>query len=383
MQNIECAAQYKVQDKLTSRIVSIDALRGIIAVIMALDHMRSTIHSFPYSPTDLTHTTFLIFMTRWITHFCAPVFIFLAGVSIFLSEQRGRTKKEMVKYLISRGIILILLDVVFVSRFITSSLTDIDLGVLWAIGVSMIIFSGLIWLSKKYIFVFGVIIVVAHNLLNGINISRSSNFHFIWSIFHSPDIFNLPYGIDIQVTYCLIPWVGVMALGYVFGQLMVLEQTKRSKILIYIGLGITCSFFVLRGLNLYGDPTPWTLQKNSLFTILSFINCEKYPASLLYLFMTLGPSILILGLLDKKLPRVLQPVLVFGREPLRFYLLHMLMIGVFIGLNIMIVLILNGGHAPKSDFIHHGLMGVYLGWIFIVVSLYPLFKRGFKKKEKA
>jgi uncharacterized membrane protein len=247
----------------------------------------------------------------------------------------------------------------------------------------MILLSGLIWLSQKYIFIFGIIVVIGHNLLDGIKISKSSGLHFIWSVLHSPDTFNLPYGIDIHVTYCVIPWVGVMALGYVFGKLMLLEQAKRSKILICTGFVITLSFFMLRGLNLYGDPTPWVLQKNNLFTILSFINCEKYPPSLLYLLMTLGPSVLVLGLLDKKLPIFLQPVLVFGREPLRYYLLHMLMIGVFIGLNVLVVLILNGGNVPKSDFIRHGLPVVYLGWIFIVVSLYPRFKRGFKKKQKA
>lgn len=365
--------QSNIHSNKTSRIPSIDCLRGIVAVIMALDHIRSTIHNVYYSPTDLTQTSAFLFMTRWITHFCAPIFIFLAGISVFLALQKGKTKKQMSKYLFKRGIMLIVLDITFVSIVMTGSLSNIYLQVLWVIGISMIILSGLIWLKDKYILALSFIMIIGHNLLDSINIQQSNVLSFIWSLLHSPQHFLLPVNFNIYVKYPIIPWIGVMALGFVFGKLMLIEKEKRSQIMIKIGIATIFSFFLIRGLNIYGDPSPWEVQKNYIFTILSFINCEKYPSSLSYLLMTLGPGILLLGLLDKKIPNIFRPVIVFGKEPLRYYTLHMMMIGIFMALNVFIVFVLNMGQMPSGDYIHHSLKIVYLEWVCMVIILYWFF----------
>ncbi len=363
---------------LTSRIESIDCLRGIVAAIMTLDHVRGTIHNVGYAPTDLVHTSVILFITRWITHFCAPIFVFLAGVSIYLSLKRGKTKKEMSKHLINRGIKLIFLDIAFVSVVMTGSLGNIYLQVLWVIGLSMIILAGLIWIKDTYVLALGLIMVVGHNIFDFISIKNSTS--FICSILHYPQTFDLPMGISINIKYTLIPWLGVMALGYVFGKLMNLEQERRSKIFVKMGLVLTIGFFLLRGLNIYGDPNPWNIQKKYVFTVLSFLNTQKYPPSLSYLLMTLGPGILTLGIFEKKLPNIMRPFMVFGREPLRYYTLHMMMIGIFMGLNVVLVFILSNGNMPTGNHLYHSLPIVYLEWVLIVGVLYFIFV---KKERKS
>lgn len=371
-----------VQNKKSYRIESIDCLRGLVGVLMVLDHIRGSIHNASFSPTDLTQTGVLLFITRWITHFCAPVFVFLAGMSIYLSLQRGKTKKEMTIHLAKRGIMLIALDIFYVSTVMTGSLGNIHLQVLWTWGISMFVLAILIWFNDKYILSFALIMIIGHNILDSIKIYTSNHVSFFWSILHVPELYKLPAGINLYVDYPLIPWIGVMALGYVFGKIIKKDKEISSKWFIRIGLILIGAFLFIRYINGYGNLKPWNIQKNNVFTFLSFINCEKYPPSLAFLLMTLGPALLTLGLLQKNVPKLLKPVLVFGREPLQLYILHMMMIGVFIGLETIVACILNSGKLPQKDFIHNGLPIVYLGWIFIVVSLYFLFKRKEKKKRK-
>ena len=323
-------------DANNSRLLSVDCLRGIIMVIMALDHVREYWHDTPLSITDPAHTTFALFMTRWITGFCAPTFVFLAGVGAYLSVIRGKTKKQLFNYLLTRGFVLILLEVFYLSKILSIPAkinfqsmkiplpsNMILLEVIWVLGCSMIILAALIWLPDFLIFIFSIVMILGHNALDGIKITSPVGAKYLWNFLHDPTLIPFSHSTVILIVYPLIPWIGVMALGYLFGKLFLREQTERSRLFIRIGAILTLLFIVLRAINIYGDPQPWAIQKGGIFTVLSFLNCQKYPPSLLYLLMTLGPIIIILGLLEKKIPRILTTTITFGRVPLFYFLVHL------------------------------------------------------------
>ena len=369
-----------------TRLQSIDILRGAIMIIMALDHVRDYVSrdAQHFRPDDLTQTTAALFFTRWITHFCAPVFMLLAGAGAFLWQQRGRTKGELSRFLITRGLWLIFLDLTFVrcfGFFFTFDYGVIVLLVIWALGASMIALAALIYLPQRLLLAVSLLMIFLHDLTDGVRAGQFGGWAWLWDILHQQGAF--PLGGHTMVTaYPLVPWIGVMSAGYCFGQLFLLEADHRRRILLRLGTAITLAFVLVRAINIYGDPRPWTAQKSTVFTVLSFLNCAKYPPSLDYLLMTLGPAILVLGLIEHVRVGPSNPLLVFGRVPMFYYVLHLPLIhavaALIAGIQFHDLAFLfkhplpTAGGDPKTfpaDY-GFGLPGVYLAWFLIVVALY-------------
>ena len=367
------------------RITSIDFLRGAIMIIMALDHVRDYLYSgsFYYDPLDLDKTSGALFFTRWITHFCAPVFMLLAGTSAFIMSQK-KTKKELSAFLLKRGLWLVFLEMIVMNFgwnfniqfpvffFIT----------IWALGVSMIVLAGLIHLPKKIILAFCIILVAGHNLLDGVHITGNTLPAFGWSILHEQQFFTW-HSEMLLVGYPVIPWIGVMPLGYLMGEWYAAgyNAEKRKKNLLMLGTAAIVLFIILRYSNLYGDPVKWTTQKNPFYTFLSFIKVNKYPPSLLYILIMLGPSLLFLAVTEKLNEAVVKVVSVYGRVPMFYYILHIYVIH--------LVALVASALTPGQDWsiwllkepiwFTKDLQGygfslpvAYLFWIVIVAALYPL-----------
>jgi uncharacterized membrane protein len=284
-----------------ARLDAVDLLRGIVMVIMVIDHTRDFVHgpALRYDPTDLASTSFAIFMTRWITHFCAPVFVFLAGVSAYLQTMRGKSTPDLSRFLLTRGIWLIAVEVFVLHVLIWFSLDFSFVGplqVIWAIGWSMIALAALVYLPVRAIAVFGIAMIALHNTLDGVTSQA-----FAWMVLHQAGTVMLTAsGPLVWVQYPLVPWIGVMAAGYAFGALYELEAARRNRIIRRLGLLLIAAFVVTRAMNIYGDPSPWSVQPTALFTALSFINTTKYPPSLLYLLMTLGPALVALAWFESR-----------------------------------------------------------------------------------
>ena len=394
------------------RLDSIDLLRGIVMVIMMLDHTRDFVHSgaFQFDPTDLKQTTIPLFFTRWITHYCAPVFVFLAGTGAYLQFMRGKSKSELSKFLLTRGLWLIVLELTAVRFGVFFNFDYRFLGflqVIWVIGVSMIVLAALIYLPLKLIGVFGVAMIFLHNLLDRFQVAGWQGPGTpvpgfgakLWILLHQPftlfPVVSFPSPV-VMVVYNIIPWVGVMAAGYAFGSLYRLDVARRRRVLLAMGAGATVLFLVLRAINIYGDPSRWSSQKSLSFTVLSFLNTTKYPPSLLFLLMTLGPAMLALALFEsgKDLAGLWSKALVtFGRVPLFFYILQWYTahaIGIIAGL-IAGQPVAWQWESPIDKFSHPPIPGVgfrlwvvYLCWIAGVALLYPLCKwfAGLKARRK-
>jgi uncharacterized membrane protein len=348
-------------------------------VLMALDHTRDFFTNVSYNPLDLTQTSPALFLTRWITHLCAPVFIFLAGTGAFLSEARGKTRRDLSVFLITRGLWLVLLELTYVNWFGWSFYIGFHwfgVQVIWVIGWAMVILAGLIWLPRWAILAIGLGMITLHNAFDSLKPESFGAWSGLWRILHVPEAVEIGPAVKLGVGYPLIPWTGVMTTGYAFGPLLMRDSTTKRKWLLVLGICSIALFVVLRSTNLYGDPHPWSSQKNILFTAFSFVNCQKYPPSLCYLLMTLGPALLLLAVFDRGTPKLLKPLLVFGRVPLFYYLLHLPLIH---GLSIL-VRHLNA--PPEAGF---GLMGVYLFWMAIVALLYLPCRwfSGFKARHRA
>ena len=372
----------------TNRIESIDILRGVVMVIMALDHVRDYFHygSFFIDPTDLETTTPMLFFTRFITHYCAPVFVFLAGSSAFLYGSR-KTKSELFKFLFSRGIWLIFLELV-VNNFIWTfdfSHSFVIFQVIWAIGFSMVCLSFLIYLPKKVLLFLGIFLIAGHNLLDSIVTEGQSLQSIIWYVLHQEQLLVINPNQLIVLKYPVIPWIGIMVLGYLFGTFYQKDYvaTIRKKWLLRLSLGALVIFFVLRGLNIYGDLTPWSVQNTITKTVLSFFNITKYPPSILFICITLGPALLFLHTIESTKNRVTDFFLVFGRVPLFYYFLHVLLIHLLAIGGILIFggnwedMILTADGFLNANLINYGysLPIVYLVWISVVLLLYPLSKK--------
>jgi uncharacterized membrane protein len=368
-------------EKVLPRLDSIDVLRGLVMVLMALDHTRDYFSNVMFDPSDLTKTNSALFLTRWVTHFCAPVFVFLAGTGAFLSTLRGKTQSELARFLLTRGLWLVLLELTVICWLGWNFNFDYHNWqglVIWAIGWSMVALAGLIFLPQRALVVFGLVMILGHNALDKIQPEHFGKLGWLWKILHVPGEMTPASGIQLFVMYPLIPWIGVMAVGFCFGKLLLHEPQRRQKLLFRLGAVLTLSFVILRAVNVYGDPSRWAVQKNWWFTIFSFLNCSKYPPSLLFLLMTLGPALMALAWLDQSSGRWRQPFLIIGRVPMFYYLLHLPLI------HLMAVIFswIRYGHpvealygnpprpAPPSDY-GYNLPIVYLVWIGIVVLLYP------------
>lgn len=288
-------------------------------ILMALDHTRDFFGQTAFSPTDPTQTTIPLFFTRWITHFCAPVFFLLTGTGAYLSLHK-KSRRELSRFLFTRGLWLIFLELTLFRCLGLQFNFDYHLtllDVLWALGWSMIVLSGLVHLPTPVVTAFGVVMIAGHNLLDPIQSSNP-----VWSILHSLNFIVANPQHSVFVAYTLIPWVGVTAAGFGLGQIYDWASDRRRTFLFRTGLGLTAAFVILRSINIYGDPVRWGTQKSASFTVLSFLNTNKYPTSLLFLLMTLGPALLFLWAVDGRTPRFLRPALVLGKVPMFYYLLH-------------------------------------------------------------
>ena len=315
------------------RIASVDLLRGLVIIIMALDHVRDYFSLTAFAPTDLSETSTAFFFTRWITHFCAPVFIFLSGTSAWLyRSNRGVSDAELSRFLISRGLWLVFLEITAISFFWQFAYQVMILQVIWAIGVSMIALGLLVFLPRKIILTIGLAMVLLHNgMLDGVQPAQFGSYYWLWNLLHVSGF--IPFeGMPIQGVYLgypVIPWIGVMAIGYCLGPLLERPAEQRDRQLLIIGLAVTVLFLVLRFFNLYGEPglspadAVWQDHgRGAWFAVLSFLNTTKYPPSLLFLCMTLGPAIVLLSVLERWRGKVAGIVTIYGRVPFLFYVLH-------------------------------------------------------------
>lgn len=358
------------------RIGSVDLLRGLVMVIMALDHTRDFFAAGGVNPRDVADPA--LFLTRWITHFCAPVFVFLAGVSAYLHGARVRSLPDLSRFLATRGLWLILIELTVVRLAWTFSL---DLNyfftqVIFAIGASMIVLSVLIHCQRPMIAAIGLILIAGHNLLDPITAAAFGAAAPVWNVLHEPAM--LQFGaVRWFAVYPLIPWAGVMAAGYALGPVFLRDRQTRARLLVRWGFAVTIGFVALRAINLYGDPAPWTVQPTITATVLSFINCEKYPPSLLYVMMTLGPALLMLAAFESVRGRIADWITVFGRVPFFYYVVHIYFIH---ALAVLFTAIAGGsvgwlfGPFPpdKPESYGIGLAGVYVIWLAVIAALYPL-----------
>jgi uncharacterized membrane protein len=359
-----------------TRLASIDLLRGLVMVVMALDHTRDFFAASGFNPRDVTDPA--LFLTRWITHFCAPTFILLAGISAFLYGT-GRQTGEVSRYLFTRGCWLVLIEVtiVRVGWSFNFHFDHLVLQVIFAIGASMIVLAALIHLPRWAIATVGVVMIAGHNMLDGVKAEQLGAAAPIWNLLHQPGLLDLGTNYKLFVLYPLIPWIGVMATGYSLGPLFTTERGVRVRRLYILGGAITAGFVILRATNLYGDPTPWAVQGDPFATLLSFINCEKYPPSLLYLAMTLGPALLLLAAFERARGIVVDWITTFGRVPFFYYVVHIFLIHalaiVFAWATIGEAPWLLGAFPPQKPAAYGlGLAGVYTVWVLVVIALYPV-----------
>ncbi len=360
------------------RLDAIDIVRGVIMVIMALDHTRDYFAVPGQNPTNLATTTTALFFTRWITHFCAPVFFLLTGTGAYLSL-RKKTTAQLSRFLLTRGLWLIVLEVTvlrFAYQFNVDYRTTL-LIVIWALGWSMIVLSALVWLPMRITAAFGLTVIVLHNTFDSVQGTSA-----LLAFLHGPGfIVNAP-GTQVFVTYALIPWIGVTAAGFALGQIYEWDADRRRAFLLRVGLCMIALFVVLRGVNVYGDPSRWSAQTSALFSVLSFLNTTKYPPSLLFLLMTLGPALLFLRSVDAGAPSWMKPALTIGRVPLFYFILHFTLIHL---LALLTCLVRYGsahwmyespdlGNYPFTAPPGWGysLPVVYLVWAVVVLIMYPL-----------
>ena len=352
-----------------SRITSVDIIRGAVMVLMALDHVRDYVTNQRFRPEDLSRSTAGLFATRWVTHFCAPGFSLLAGVGIGLYLQRRHSATQASRFLWTRGLWLVLLD-------LTVSAIGFQFGfhlipafalVLWALGWSMVVMAAAVYLPKRAILIAAVAMIAGHNLFDGVQAGP------LWTFLHVPG-FMIP-GV-LFIGYPLVPWVAVMALGYVLADVYRWETARRRRFLVQVGLAATTLFVVIRLANGYGDPVPWSAQRSGALTVASFFNTTKYPPSLDYLLMTLGPIMLALGLVEGARGVIANWLTVYGRVPLFYYLGH-----IYVGHVVAICLgLIQGGKLLQIDVVTgtaaipawYGvpLPGVYLAWLLVVVLMY-------------
>jgi len=355
-----------------TRVASIDVLRGLAMVLMALDHVRDFFTNAHFDPLDLTQTTAPLFLTRWITHFCAPTFMLLAGVSAYLTGRRC-SRAELSRFLLTRGLWLVVLEVTLMSLVWTFNLRydhGLFLQVIWALGVSMIVLAALIHLPVGEIAAYSLLIIFGHNLLDDIDPQMFGAWAPLWSLLHICE--PIPHAF---VAYPLVPWIAVMSFGYCIGPLFHLERERRKQWFVSLGAAALTVFVLLRTTNVYGDPADWSLQSTTVRTLLSFVDVQKYPPSLQYLLLTLGAAFLLLAALDSTRGKFSEVLRTFGRVPLFFYVLHIALAHLAAG---VIALAMGYGSALLSDDFMQvpqqwgfGLPVVYLAWLLVIATLYP------------
>ena len=370
-------------DTRTYRINSIDFLRGLIMVVMALDHTRDFFHvtAMTADPLDPSTTTPLLFFTRWITHYCAPGFVFLSGVSAYLASLK-KSRKEASLFLIKRGLWLIIAELTLINFgvFFNPGFNFIMLQVIWAIGCSMILLGIISRISPKLVLALGVLLFFGHNILDYLSLPRTGATGNLWNIFFRANAF-IPLGANhlVGAFYAILPWTGVMFMGYSIGHWFVpaFEAAKRKKLLLITGISLIALFFILRITNLYGDPEDFKSGKNLTTTIYSLLDTNKYPPSLQFLCMTLGPACILLALLEGVRGRVVDFFTVYGKVPFFYYILHFYLLHI-----LAVIVFFATGHTtsqivdPNVPFYFrpqnfgYGLGVVYIIWLSVVLLLY-------------
>jgi uncharacterized membrane protein len=383
---VEAAAIPK-SDRRAYRMSSLDILRGFVIVVMALDHVRDFFMTASVQdPTADPTTGPLLFATRWITHFCAPTFVFLAGTSAGLMASR-KTPAELASFLLTRGVWLIALEVLVISTTWTFAPTGVAefggrtyvaMQVIWAIGASMVVLAGAQFFGRRVCLLIGAAIILGHNLLDAAwpAASTTGSTGPLWVVLHARQLYEVgPF--RIFFSYPLLPWIGVMFLGYGAAGLFELPEKRRRELLVRIGISLIIGFIVIRALNVYGDPNRWQVDANGIAaSVMSFLGTTKYPPSLLYILMTLGPAAVACGFVDYLRGPVADVLITFGRAPLAFYIAHLYLIHAG-----AVLLGMTQGFAAQQLFTHYrffpegfgvSLSGVYLIWIAVVAILYPL-----------
>jgi uncharacterized membrane protein len=365
------------------RFTGIDTTRGIVMVIMALDHVRDFMHisSMSQDPTNLQTTTALLFFTRWITHLCAPTFVFLAGASAYISFRRKNNLLESMKFLLLRGILLLLLEFTIINFALWFDIHFrlLLMEVIAAIGLSFIVLSFLLWLPSRAIGIIGVLLIISGSLIQGIPAPTNPVAAFSFSVLFRPNLMQLTPGHSFYTAYPLIPWLGIMLTGFSFGELFDLPQEKRRKIFLQAGMVVLLAFVIIRSINIYGDPSKWTSQHSSLFTFFSFLNVSKYPPSLLFTLLFTSITLLLLSITENNQSTISKVISVYGRVPFFYFIIHLFIIHA-----IMFLVFIIQGYGIK-DFIFGafkngrpeagggvGLAVIYLIWIAVVALMYPV-----------
>jgi uncharacterized membrane protein len=371
------AGTFTIASGATARLAGVDRMRGLVILLMALDHVRDFFHAdaLLFDPTDLTKTYPPLFLTRFITHYCAPTFVFLAGASAFLHAVQLGDPPALRRFLATRGLWLILLDAFVVSPVWALGFGKLYLGVLWAIGVGMIALAPMTLLSPPAVLAIGATIVLGHNLLDSIHASQFGAFAPFWSLIHEQGA--LPFGAPGRVFYPALPWVGIMAIGYGLGPLFNEPAARRDRILTLLGVAAIAAFIILRLTNFYGDPRPWSEQRDGVMTVFSVLNVTKYPPSLLYALVTLGPMLILLPTMERLGGVAGEVLATFGRTPLFIYILHLyaaLAAGALLrfaeGMSLQQLRELGPNAVPPHEY-GTNLAGVYVAWVAIMTALYP------------
>lgn len=357
-----------------ARLLSIDRLRGLVIVVMALDHARDFFDAdaLRFDPTDLDRSYPALFLTRFVTHFCAPTFTFLAGVSAYLHGLSLPDRNERSRFLWTRGLWLILVDAVVISPIWTLGSGAIELGTLWAIGCGMIALSALVYAPPRVALLLGAAILLLHNLLDGFHAAQFGAFAPLWSLLHEQG--PLPFGLRGQVFYPALPWIGIIALGYGLGPVFLWPHERRMRTLAALGLAFLASFAALRVAGVYGDARVWLAYPDAARTALAFLNVTKYPPSLQYALVTLGFGLLLLPALERAGGAFGRVLSTFGRVPFFAYVLHLYVILlaaflVVLAKGVDLKSLEAGGPPPENYGL--GLAGAYVMWALIVAAIYP------------
>jgi uncharacterized membrane protein len=358
-----------------ARVPSVDIVRGSVMVLMALDHVRDFVTNLRFPPENLARGTAALFATRWVTHFCAPAFFLLAGVGIGIAKARGQSNADLTRFLLTRGLWLIVAELTFTAvgwRF-DFNLMPLFGIVLWALGWSMIVMAALIWLPRGVLASLSLATIALHNLTDGARPAAFGALAPLWHFLHVPG-FAIPG--KLLIAYPLVPWVAVMALGFVLADVYQWDAGRRRGFLVWTGLVTTLVFVALRAVNGYGNPQPWTAQRTPGLTVASFLNVTKYPPSLQFLLMTLGPTLVVLALAERMRGRLSGWLKVYGSVPFFFYVVH-----IFVAHAVGVVLaLIQGGElrripvvldpASLPDWYGMSLPGVYVAWALVVIVMY-------------
>ena len=370
------------------RLCEIDMLRGLVIALMALDHVRDYFlsGSFAFSAVDPDRSYAALYATRWITHLCAPTFVFLAGVSAFLQAAKGKSVPQLSRFLLVRGLWLVAIEVTVIGLAWSFVLPPpLFLQVLWAIGCSMVALAALVWLPRTAVLVIGIAIVAGHNLLDPLKPDDFGALALAWKFLHVGgrlSVGDVPIGF---VSYPVLPWIGVMALGYGLGPVFLQPAEKRDRTLVILGGAMIVLFVLLRGFNLYGDPVPWTPREETMRSVMAFLNVRKYPPSLLYVLATLGIAFALMPLLARLRGPMAHVLQTFGAVPFFFYVVHIYVVhALAIGANAALGRDVSGffdffGNSGRASAqyaqLGFPLIGVYVAWVIILALLYPLCRR--------